>query len=108
TRVIALLAAVGIASTVLVQAQNVTPFKLGTFERQGRIFVGLVLRDSMVVDFAAASRAITPASNVMLPTDMKDLIARYDAELRDRIVQVVRSVNAQTGARPAYVYELTG
>ena len=38
---------------------------------------------------------------------MKDLIARYDSGLRDRIVQVVRSVNAQTAARPAYVYELT-
>jgi 2-keto-4-pentenoate hydratase/2-oxohepta-3-ene-1,7-dioic acid hydratase in catechol pathway len=59
------------------------------------------------VDFAAASRAITPASNVGLPTDMKDLIARYDSGLRDRIIQVVRSVNAQTSARPAYVYDLT-
>src|SRR3989442_3804919 len=97
----------GIVSVLLVQAQAVTPFKLGTFEIRARTFVGIVLRDSVVVDFAAASRAITPASNVALPTDMKDLIARYDSGLRDRIVQVVRSVNAQTGARPAYVYDLT-
>jgi len=94
------------ASAVFVQAQDAGLFKLGTFQTQGRTFVGIVLRDSVVVDFVAASRAITPASNVMLPTDMKDLIARYDSGLRDRIVQVVRSVNAQTAARPAYVYEL--
>ena len=105
-RVIALLLVL-CASAVAVQAQDAGPYKLGTFQTQGRTFVGIVLRDSVVVDFAAASRAITPASNVMLPTDMKDLIARYDSGLRDRIVQVVRSVNARTGARPEYVYELT-
>jgi 2-keto-4-pentenoate hydratase/2-oxohepta-3-ene-1,7-dioic acid hydratase in catechol pathway len=105
-RVIALLLVL-CASAVAVQAQDAGPFKLGTFQTQGRTFVGIVLRDSVVVDFAAASRAITPASNVMLPTDMKDLIARYESGLRDRIVLVVRSVNARTGARPAYVYELT-
>src|SRR3989449_7206549 len=97
----------GIVSVLLVQAQAVTPFKLGTFEIRARTFVGIVLRDSVVVDFAAASRAITPASNVALPTDMKDLIARYDSGLRDRIVQVVRSMNAGAGARPAYIYDLT-
>src|SRR5437763_1367582 len=105
-RVIALLLVL-CASAVAVQAQDAGHYKLGTFQTQGRAFVGIVLRDSVVVDFAAASRAITPASNVMLPTDMKDLIARYDSGLRDRIVQVVRNVNARTGARPAYVYELT-
>src|SRR5262245_47713551 len=105
-RVIALLFGLCIVSTLLVQAQIVTPFKLGTFQTQARTFVGIVLRDSVVVDFAAASRAITPASNVALPTDMKDLIARYDSGLRDRIIQVVRSVEAQTGARRAYVYDL--
>src|SRR5215813_15284898 len=105
-RVIALLLGLGIAFPVLVQAQTVTPFKLGTFQTQGRTFVGIVLRDSVVVDFASASRAVTPASNVALPADMKDLIARYESGLRDRIIQVVRSVNAQTGARPAYVYDL--
>src|SRR5712691_9615320 len=106
-RVSVMLLGYGIVSVLLVQAQGVTPFKLGTFQSQSRTFVGIVIGDSVVVDFAAASRAITPASNVALPTDMKDLIARYDSGLRDRIGQVVRSVNAQTGARPAYVYDLT-
>src|SRR5262249_25272423 len=71
-RVIALLFGSGIVSTLLVQAQTVNPFKLGTFQTQGRTFVGIVLRDSVVVDFASASRAVTPASNVALPADMKD------------------------------------
>src|SRR5256712_223034 len=106
-RVSVMLLGYGIVSVLLVQAQAVTPFKLGTFEIRARTFVGIVLRDSVVVDFAAASRAITPASKVALPADMKDLIARYDSGLRDRIIQVVQNVNARTGARPAYVYELT-
>jgi len=105
-RVIGLLLVLFTAS-VSVHGQEVTPFKLGTFEFQGRRFIGIVLRDSVVLDFAAASRAITPASKVAIPTDMRDLIARYDSGVRDRIVQVVRSVNARTGARPAYVHDLT-
>jgi 2-keto-4-pentenoate hydratase/2-oxohepta-3-ene-1,7-dioic acid hydratase in catechol pathway len=38
---------------------------------------------------------------------MKDLIVRYDAGLRARIVEVVRSVEAAGAARPAYVYDLS-
>jgi len=106
-RIIVLLFGAGIVSAMLAQAQTVTPFKLGTFQSQSRTFVGIVIGESVVVDFAAASRAITPASNIMLPADMKDLITRYDSGLRDRITQVVRSVSARTGARPAYVYELS-
>src|SRR6266404_6044866 len=37
---------------------------------------------------------------------MKDLIARYDAGVRGRIVDIVKSVSAQTGARPSYVYDV--
>src|SRR5262245_50965577 len=96
-----------IVSTLFGQSQTAPPFKLGTFQIQARTFVGIVLRDSLIVDFAAASRAITPASSVALPTDMKDLIARYNAGLRERIIQVVQSVNAQTATRPAYVYEVS-
>jgi 2-keto-4-pentenoate hydratase/2-oxohepta-3-ene-1,7-dioic acid hydratase in catechol pathway len=80
-----------------------TPFKLGTFERQGRTFVGVVVRDSVVIDLGAAHAAITsPASTVAAPTDMKDLIARYDTGVRQRIVDIVRTVG---DTRPAYVYD---
>ena len=33
------------------------PFKLGTFERGGKPFVGLVLKDTQVVDIAQANAA---------------------------------------------------
>ena len=58
-------------------AQN-QPFKLGTFERKDTAFVGVVLRDALVIDLAAADAAVMPASSVAAPRDMKDLIARYD------------------------------
>ncbi len=99
---------VGAIATVLLDAQQgATAFKLGTFERQGRQFVGIVLRDSVVVDFPAAHAALTtPASKVAAPTDMKDLIARYESGIRERIVKVVKSVEAAGGNRPAYAYDL--
>jgi 2-keto-4-pentenoate hydratase/2-oxohepta-3-ene-1,7-dioic acid hydratase in catechol pathway len=92
-------------TTMLVTAQPAeTPFKLGTFERQGRAFVGIVLREAVVIDFAAAHAAITnPASSVAAPSDMKDVIARYDSGLRARIVEIVRTVG---DTRPAYVYDV--
>src|SRR6185295_498461 len=68
---------------------------------------GIVLRDTMVIDLAAAHAAIqTPASSVAAPADMKDLIARYDAGVRTRIGQIVGTVEGgSTGARPAYVFD---
>ncbi|MSR23164.1 MAG: FAA hydrolase family protein [Gemmatimonadetes bacterium] len=100
-------AAVSIASAhVAAQAQE--PFKLGTFERAGQPFVGIVLRDSVVIDFAAANAAVgAPASRVAAPTDMKDLIARYDQGLRARIQEIVRTVPAGGAANwPAYAYPI--
>jgi 2-keto-4-pentenoate hydratase/2-oxohepta-3-ene-1,7-dioic acid hydratase in catechol pathway len=91
----------------LTRAQAPVSFKLGTFERGGRPFVGIVLREAVVIDFAAAHAAIrTPASTVAAPSDMKDLIVRYDSGLRARIGDIVRSVEAAGAARPAYAYEV--
>ena len=96
-----LAAALVVSTAALAQT---TPYKLGTFERQGRPFVGVVVRDAVVIDLAAAHAAVTsPASTLAAPTDMKDLIARYDSGVRARIVEIVRSVG---DSRPAYVYDL--
>jgi 2-keto-4-pentenoate hydratase/2-oxohepta-3-ene-1,7-dioic acid hydratase in catechol pathway len=81
-----------------------TPFKLGTFERQGRAFVGIVLNESRVIDFTAAHAVNNPTSSVAPPTDMKDLIARYDSGLRARILDLIRAAGE---GRPAYVHELS-
>lgn len=84
------------------------PFKVGTFERAGRPYVGIVLREAYVIDFAAAHAAVrSPASTLAAPADMKDLIARYDAGVRARIVELIGAAGDPGRAgRPAYVHEL--
>lgn len=83
------------------------PFKLGTFERGGQTFVGLVLRDTQVVDLAQANAALEGRNaslpKVRMPADMKDLIVRYDAELKARLYAIVNDVAGASSA-PAYVY----
>jgi 2-keto-4-pentenoate hydratase/2-oxohepta-3-ene-1,7-dioic acid hydratase in catechol pathway len=70
------------------------PFKLGTFRAADREYLGLVIRDSTVVDITAANSAWekrnASAKKLRMPTDMKDLIARYDAELGPRLRELAR------------------
>ncbi len=85
-----------------------TPFKLGTFELEGRRFVGVVLGDSEVIDLATASEELPGSPSVSPPSDMKDLIARYEDGLRDQIREVIGSVEAAPeGSRPAYIHQLS-
>ena len=93
-------------AATLADAQQQTPFKLGTFERAGRSFVGIVLNEALVIDYAAAHKAVAPVSTLAPPADMKDLIARYDQGLRARIGEIVRAVEAAKATRPAYVYDV--
>ena len=99
-------AAAAVCAATALQAQAPAPFKLGTFQQQGRTFVGIV-RDTVVIDFAAADAAV-PGRTAPSVTDMKDLIARYDSALRARIYAIVKAVPATGGNRPAYVHELSG
>src|SRR5687767_15910073 len=83
------------------------PFKVGTFEIRKSPTVGLVLRDSLIVDIAAANAAV-PGSKVAAPRDMIDLIERYDSGVRARLVEIVNFVvanNRLTSARPDYVQD---
>jgi 2-keto-4-pentenoate hydratase/2-oxohepta-3-ene-1,7-dioic acid hydratase in catechol pathway len=106
-RPVSALAVVCVLAVALTYGQAPTPFKLGTFERNGRPFVGIVLRESLVIDFAAAHAAISaPASTLAAPSDMKDLIVRYDSGLRMRIGDIIRTAEAAGSARPAYAYDL--
>jgi 2-keto-4-pentenoate hydratase/2-oxohepta-3-ene-1,7-dioic acid hydratase in catechol pathway len=107
TRVmVGVLLACGMAGA-LVSAQTQTPYKLGTFEQNGRTFVGIVLGESLVIDFATAHAAV-PSSSLTLvpPVDMKDLIVRYDTGLRARIVEIVGRVEAAGATPPPYAYPL--
>ena len=102
--ILAVLAACGLAS-VFVGAQGATPYKLGTFQRQGTTFVGVVIRDTQVINLQVANAAVSTGKRITAPTDMKDLIARYDTGVRQRIVEIVNAVvTAKT--RPAYVMDL--
>ena len=66
-----------------------TPFKLGTFERNGRTFPGLVLDDRWVVDIGAANARLQKQhpewKPLAMPAGMKELIERYDGGLRERL-----------------------
>jgi 2,4-didehydro-3-deoxy-L-rhamnonate hydrolase len=105
-------AAVAVIASAGLRAQGGAPamtFKLGTFDQGGRAFVGLVLRDAQIVDIARANAAYEQANasaqKLTAPTDMKQLIARYDGEWRARLMAIARAVPA-SGA-PAYVYAVS-
>ena len=90
-------------AAVAPDAQSVA-FKLGTFQQQNRTFVGLVV-GSVVIDIAAANAAIASGTRITAPTDMKDLIARYDTGVRQRLLEIAGAAAATP--RPAYVHALT-
>jgi hypothetical protein len=94
-----------VASAVFAHRRPPPTYKLGTFEQGGRTFLGLVLRDTQIADIARANAAYEQANasapKLTAPTDMKQLIARYDNEWRARLTAIARTIPA-TGA-PAYV-----
>ncbi len=87
---------------------GVTPFKLGSFEENGRGFVGIVLDGDTVIDIASADTQLPrQGSAVAPPVDMKDLISRYQDGLRARIIEIINGVSAAgVNSRPAYVHSL--
>src|SRR5262245_9776961 len=108
-RRIALAFAAAATMAAATTAQSPIPFKLGTFERSGRAFVGVVVRDTQVIDFAAANGAWeqrnASSPKVRPPADMKELIERYDGELRGRIAAIASDV-ASASSAPAYVFDV--
>lgn len=85
------------------------PFKLGTFERGGQALLGLVLRDRQVVDIAPANAAFESANasakKLATPADMKQLIAAYDSDWKDRLSAIARNV-ASAPSVPSYAYAI--
>lgn len=88
------------------------PFKVGTFEIDGATEVGVVLRDSLIIDLDAANAALEkdamyPA--VPMPADMIDLIERYDYGLKRRLYEIVNDLVASDrlgDSRPGYIHAL--
>jgi 2-keto-4-pentenoate hydratase/2-oxohepta-3-ene-1,7-dioic acid hydratase in catechol pathway len=88
-------------------------FKLGTFDIDGDQRVGIVLRDSIVIELAAANRDLeNRATTVAIPVpgDMVELIGRWEYGARSRTYEIVNAVvnEGQLGAinRPDYIHDL--
>jgi 2-keto-4-pentenoate hydratase/2-oxohepta-3-ene-1,7-dioic acid hydratase in catechol pathway len=88
-------------------AATAGPYKLGTFESGGRTFVGLVVNDAVVADIAQANAAFerdnASAPKLTMPTEMKELITRYD-ELRERLGLLAGALAASP--RPGHAQEV--
>ena len=112
---LSLMVLVALASQTPAAAQpmeSAEPFKLGTFELHGLPHVGLVLRDSLVIDLESAGMVLDAHPEyvkVPMPEDMLELIGRYDYGLKYRLYEIVNylvSTNQLVGSgRAAYVYD---
>ena len=98
------------------QAREVVePFKVGTFEINHKPTVGLVLRDELIVDIAAANAALElnpEYPRIPMPADMIELIGQYEYGLKYRLYEIVNYLvnnNMLDGEdRPDYVYDVEG
>ena len=94
-------------------AKSAEPFKVGTFRIGNTRTVGIVLRDSLVVDLVQANAALEKSRSFparQVPTDMVDVIADYENGLKGRIYAIVNELvqsKALETKRPAYVRELS-
>ena len=93
--------------------ESAEPFKVGTFDIHGVPHVGLVLRDSLVIDIEVAALVLESHpeySHVPMPEDMLELIGRWDYGLKYRLYEIVNYVvgnNQLTGSgRASYVYDV--
>jgi 2-keto-4-pentenoate hydratase/2-oxohepta-3-ene-1,7-dioic acid hydratase in catechol pathway len=94
--------------------ESTEPFKLGTFEDEGRRFVGIVLRDQLVVELDAANAELEghrDHATMPMPGDMLALIERYDYGLKYRLYEIVNhlvvSGRLGAGARPGYIHAVS-
>lgn len=81
------------ASVLAQDLESVMPFKVGTFAIDDIPTVGLVVQnDELIVDLAAANRAlelIPRYAAVTMPEDMIGLVAQYEYGLKYRIYEIV-------------------
>jgi 2-keto-4-pentenoate hydratase/2-oxohepta-3-ene-1,7-dioic acid hydratase in catechol pathway len=93
TSILAALALLAGTGEVSAQAmESVEPFKVGTFAIDDVPTVGLVLRDQLIVDIAAANRVLELNPNyptIPMPADMLELIGQYEYGLKYRLYEIV-------------------
>ena len=106
-----------LASPLSLNAQTPTsaePFKVGTFEIAGVPTVGMVLRDSLIVELNAANAVLEMDSSypaIPMPADMLELIGRYEYGLKLRMYEIVNDLVAKgaldADGRADFVHEVT-
>jgi 2-keto-4-pentenoate hydratase/2-oxohepta-3-ene-1,7-dioic acid hydratase in catechol pathway len=113
-----LAALVGLSGDTSVQAQSrvagvAEPFKLGTFRTTGEPFVGIVLRDSLIIDVGAANAELLrnpQLPTVQVPSDMLGIISAYEYGVERRLYDIVNWAvrgNLLTGAgRAPWVHDV--
>lgn len=91
--------------------ESVEPFKVGTFAINDVPTVGLVVRnDQLIVDLAAANRAMELSSRyakIAIPDDMLGLIEQYEYGLKYRVYEVMNWLveeNLLSANGPDYVH----
>ncbi|MEX0963295.1 MAG: fumarylacetoacetate hydrolase family protein [Pseudohongiellaceae bacterium] len=100
------------ASVFAQDLESVMPFKVGTFAINDIPTVGLVVQnDELIVDLAAANRAlelIPRYATVTMPADMIGLVSQYEYGLKYRIYEIVNhlvAANLLEGNNvPSYVH----
>jgi 2,4-diketo-3-deoxy-L-fuconate hydrolase len=107
-----LLLAAALAASPASAQESAEPFKVGTFEIEGTPTVAMVLRDRYIVDVNRANAALQRNGMypvIPAPSDMLDLIARYEYGMKARLYELVNHVVANDmidGTRPAWIHEL--
>lgn len=107
-----LLFAAALAAVPASAQVSAEPFKVGTFEIEGTPTVAVVLRDRYIIDVNRANAALQRNGMypvIPAPTDMLDLIARYEYGMKARLYELVNHVVANDmidGTRPAWIHEL--
>ena len=101
------------ASVFAQDLESVMPFKVGTFAINGIRTVGLVVKnDELIVDLAAANRALELMPRyaaVTIPGDMIGLISQYEYGLKYRVYEIVNHLAAEdllNGDMPNYVHSV--
>jgi 2,4-diketo-3-deoxy-L-fuconate hydrolase len=110
---VVIMSSAGMSEQSPVPLKSAEPFKLGTFLIAGRPTVGLVLRDTVIVDLSAANQELQLRPEhvpIAMPADMLGVIEQYEYGVQRRIYEIVNALIAEnrlSGAtRAEYVHDL--
>lgn len=107
---ISIFAAILVLLPMFGNAQDIAePFKVGTFEIGGSPTVGIVLRDSLILELDAANAALEKDATypaVPMPGDMIELIERYDYGLKRRLYEIVNEHVGNDRLEAAYIHNV--